>query len=105
MKPIEFPEQTGVYAKDPEQTGVYAKDQPEYIPLPVYKNDEGQLISCWQLTWKERFKILFVGKLWLSVLTFHKPLQPLLPQVEYPFIKTKSITKSVMSLFKKEENK
>ena len=80
MKPIEFP----------EQTTVYAKDQPEYIPLPVWKNPndvEGRVISCWQLTWKERFQILFNGKLWLSVLTFNKPLQPLLPQVEYPFIK------------------
>lgn len=31
MKPIEFN----------EQNAVYAKDQPEYTPLPVFKNDEG----------------------------------------------------------------
>ena len=68
MKAIEFP----------EQNIVFAKDQPEYLPLPAFKNDspQGEVISCWQLTWKERIKILFTGKIWLSLLSFNKPLTP-----------------------------
>jgi len=68
MKPIKFK----------EHNCVYAKDQPEYLPLPAYKvNDErGEVIFCMHLSFKERFKILFTGRLWCSLLTFNKPLTP-----------------------------
>jgi hypothetical protein len=68
MKPIEFK----------EQNTVYAKDQPEYLPLPAFKNDSfyGEVISCWKLTLKERIILLFTGKLWSQFLTFNKPLTP-----------------------------
>ena len=67
MRPIEFP----------EQNCVYAKDQPAYIPLPVHKRESfGEVVSCWGLTWRERFHVLIMGKVWLSVLTFNQPLQP-----------------------------
>jgi len=75
MKPIEFK----------EQNCVFAENQPEYLPLPVHKTEDGQVISCWRLTWKERFKVLFGGKMWLSMLTFNKPLQPQLPSISSPF--------------------
>lgn len=67
MKPIEFP----------EQNVVIAKDQKPYIPLPAYHGDNGQVISCWSLTLRERIVLLFTGKLWLHVLTFGQPLQPI----------------------------
>lgn len=68
MKPIEFP----------EQNVVYAKDQPEYTPLPAFKSDDpmGQVVSCWQLSFTERLRVLFTGKLWVSLATFNKPLTP-----------------------------
>ncbi len=78
MKLIEFP----------EQTVVIAKDQPEYLPLPAFQfaNDPtGRIACCWQLTWRERFKLLFTGKLWHVVMAFHQPLQPQLLQLEKPF--------------------
>jgi hypothetical protein len=77
MKLIEFP---GINT-------VYAKDQPQYFPLPARLIDgaEGQMICCWQLTFKERLKILFTGKIWHSVLTFKHPLQPQLLTVDEPF--------------------
>ena len=78
MKPIGFP----------EQNCVYAKDQPEYLPLPVHKTEDGMVISCWALTWRERFKMLFTGRMWWSVLTFNYPLQPQLPSVNRPFTDT-----------------
>lgn len=80
MKPIKFP----------EHNKMFADDQPEYLPLPAFVNPgdmKGQVITCWQLSWPERIKLLFGGKLWLSQLSFHQPLQPQLPQVEYPFEK------------------
>lgn len=75
MKPIEFK----------EQNCVYAKDQPEYIPLPVHKTEDGMVISCWSLTWRERIKLLFTGKMWWMVMTFNAPLQPVKPDITSPF--------------------
>lgn len=68
MKPIEFP----------EANVVFAKDQPEYTPLPAFKANtpEGECISCWQLSFSERLRLLFTGKLWVSLMTFNGPLQP-----------------------------
>ena len=68
MKPIKFK----------EQNCTFAENQPEYLPLPAFKDDteEGQVISCWKLSFKERLKILFTGRLWVCLLTFRKPLTP-----------------------------
>ncbi|MBU2685696.1 MAG: hypothetical protein KKF27_20835 [Gammaproteobacteria bacterium] len=63
----------------------FAEDQPEYLPLPALKMPDGQVISCWNLTIIERLKVLLTGKIWLSVLTFNKPLQPLLMATDKPF--------------------
>jgi hypothetical protein len=75
LKPIEFP----------EQTVIYAKDQPEYIPLPVHKAEDGTVTSCWQFTWRERIKVLFGAKLFWSQMTFHQPLQPVMPNIARDF--------------------
>ena len=63
---------------------VYAEDQPEYLPLPAYR-DERQTITRWSLTWRERLHLLLTGRLWLRQLNFGKPLQPQLPQVVSPW--------------------
>jgi len=54
----------------------YAKDQPEYLPLPCFKEDDGTVITRWRLSWWERLQVLVGGSIWLSVLTFNRPLQP-----------------------------
>jgi hypothetical protein len=79
MKLIEFP----------EQTVVIAKHQPQYIPLPAhqFKDENGTIACCWQLTFWERVRILFTGRLWHLVLTFNQPLQPQRLQVEKPSMK------------------
>jgi len=74
MKPIDFP----------EQNRVWAKDQPPYLPLPAYTN-ERETISCWQLSWRERLTVLFRGRLWLRQCNFGQKLQPQAPTVESPF--------------------
>lgn len=57
-----------------EHNVVYARDQKEYMPLPALRFDDGTVISCWKMSWKELFKILLHRKVWVSVLTFNKPL-------------------------------
>lgn len=68
MKPINFK----------ESNIVFAKDQPEYNPLPAYKEDSpnGEVVSCWKLSFSERIRMLFKGELWVSFMTFNKPLTP-----------------------------
>lgn len=77
---------------------VIAKDQPEYLQLPAHRvpeeqafnspdpvlRIEGRLTCCWQLTWRERWKLLRTGRLWFQTLTFYHPLQPILPLVDKP---------------------
>lgn len=57
--------------KFPECNVTYAKDQPEYQSLPALKMPDGEIVTCWRLSIIERLKILFTGKIWLSVLTFN----------------------------------
>ena len=66
MEPIKF-ERSNV---------VYAENQPEYSPMPCHKTKDGILTICWKLSPKERVKALFTGKMWQSIMTFNKPLQP-----------------------------
>lgn len=74
----------------PEQTTVIAKDQPEYNPLPAhrFKDDtHGRIACCWQLSWRDRLKVLRTGKVWHQILTFNQPLQPQLLTVDKPEMK------------------
>ena len=76
MKPISFP----------EQTQVWAENQPPYLPLPAY-TDQVETISLWGLSWRERLKILFTGRVWLRQCNYGDPLQPQLPTVDRPFLR------------------
>lgn len=75
MNPIKFK----------EHNKIYAEDQEPYIPLPVYEDEDHEVIHCWKLSVKERLHILFTGKLWINVLNFGQPLQPIMPMVNNPF--------------------
>lgn len=60
MKLIEFPE---VNLR-------IAEHQPEYQTMPVHrfkKSNEGEVVCCWQLTWRERLRVLFTGVIWHSI--------------------------------------
>jgi hypothetical protein len=60
---------------------VYAANQPEYLPLPVWRKPGGEVISRWRFSWRERVRIALGGTLYLEVLTFGSPLQPIFPTV------------------------
>jgi len=69
MKPLEFE----------HQNTVFAKDQPQYQSLPALRLEDspgGEVITCWGLSFKERLKILFTGKMWVSLMMFGKDVTP-----------------------------
>jgi len=74
----------------------YAKNQPEYLPLPAYKTSDGMVTSCWGLSFFERLKVVLIGKIYLEVLTFNQPLQPLRMSVSKP-TEIKTSSKEVMN--------
>ena len=61
-----------------DQNTVFAEDQPEYTPLPALKieGNEGHVVFCMGLSFWERIRVLFLGKIWVSLMTFNKPLTP-----------------------------
>ena len=59
--PVDFEESNKVLTKPPGMT------DEECGPLPVF-NDGQQSISCWQLPWRDRLRVLITGKVWLGVL-------------------------------------
>lgn len=65
-----------------EQNIIFAKDQPEYIPLPALRLENGDVITCWHLSDEEIEKIKESKTLYLSVKTFNQPLQPIFLTVE-----------------------
>jgi len=68
MKPIKFP----------EVNRTYAENQPQYTPLPgcIIDSPQGEFVTCWKLSFRERVRLLFTGKLWVCLLTFNQPLTP-----------------------------
>lgn len=63
---------------------VFAKDQPQYIPLPAHITEDGIVITRWRLSFMERLRLMLGGSLWLSVMTFNRPLQPVKLDVQCP---------------------
>lgn len=69
------------------QTTVVAENQDEYLDMPArrYDDPQGHLVCCWQLSLKERLKLLFTGRLWHTILTFRQSVQPIALSTECPF--------------------
>jgi hypothetical protein len=69
-----------------DQEIVFAKD-PEYFPLPALKigdPDHGIILTRWRMSWRERLQALIRGDVYLQVMTFNQPLQPVSIFVERP---------------------
>ncbi len=67
MKPVRFK----------ECNVTFGEHQKEYMPLPALRFDDGNVVMCWKMSWKELFKLMLHRKAWISLLTFNKPLQPI----------------------------
>lgn len=56
---------------------IMGKGQEQYNPLPAIRsNTTGMVTTRWKASLKERLMILLTGNVYLQVLTFKKPLQP-----------------------------
>lgn len=68
------------------QTVVIAKDQPQYRSMPAHisRTGERRITCCWQLSFKEKLKLMWTGKIWHQILAFDQPLQPQLLMVDKP---------------------
>ena len=60
----------------PESNAVYAKNQPQYLPLPSHRTPDGYVTSCWEPTFWESVKLMCGAKIWVTLSTNNKPLQP-----------------------------
>lgn len=60
---------------------VFGKDQPQYKPLPALVLEDGQVITCWELSDEEVQEIVKNRKLYINQMTFLRDLQPILPSV------------------------
>ncbi len=54
----------------------FAANQPQYTPLPAIVTPGGEVITRWQLSDEERQRVTQTGELWLTMMTFNQPLQP-----------------------------
>jgi len=70
MKAVEFEYQSDIIEKDSEV----------YLPLPLLRFDNdphGTIITCWEMSEEERDEFLKTGRLYVSLLTFNKPISPM----------------------------
>lgn len=66
---------------------VFGAEQPEYKPLPAQRignPQTGQIITCWSLAPDELKRVQETGIIFVSLLTFGQPLQPVLVSVDKP---------------------
>jgi hypothetical protein len=68
----------------PEATHMAADDQPEFLLLPVLR-DETVTHSCWALSDRELELLKMTKCVWVSQLTGYGPIQPLKLAIECPF--------------------
>lgn len=76
------PKAVGIVPPQGWREVTYAKDQPEYLPLPSLKSEDGRVVSRWTLTVEERAKIAAGADIFLTLHTFNNPLQPILLTVD-----------------------
>lgn len=62
---------------------VMGEGQPEYKPLPAHRNPEtGEVIMCFSLSEEEKARVQETGEIWVSLLTFKHPMQPIIVTTE-----------------------
>ena len=55
---------------------IMGEGQPDYEPLPAFKDNDGVITTLWEFTPEEREAIANGENLMIQVSTFNKPLQP-----------------------------
>lgn len=55
----------------------FAENQPEYKPLPAFIDEQGNVVTCWELSNEDFEKLVETKRIYLSIKTFNNPLQPI----------------------------
>ena len=84
MEPIKFNEANTVYGKGHEN--LY-----EFFSALLF--EDGEVVTCLKLSFKDILRLIFTRKLWLCVATFNNPLQPLFISTNKRDIFTSKTTK------------
>lgn len=84
MEPIKFNEANTVYGKGQENL---------YEVFPALLFEDGEVVTCLKLSFKDILRLIFTRKLWLCVATFNNPLQPLFISTNKRDIFTSTTTK------------
>lgn len=63
---------------------VFGANVKDAATVPAHITDDGIVTFCWKLSFIERIKMLFCGRLFLTSVTYKRPLQPLLPSLHNP---------------------
>lgn len=66
MKAVEFE----------QQNVVFAKDQPGYKSLPAKVFENGDVITCWELSDQDFERLVETRNIFLVIKTFNEKLQP-----------------------------
>lgn len=93
MKPAKFKEVNLTYTRPENMT------DEECGSLPVHQHERG-IISCWKLSFCERVKVIFTGRVWLDVAATRQP--PVWLGVNAPFIRERKI--NLRALFRRSKN-
>lgn len=75
-------------ANFPEANVTFGLGQPEYLGLPAKRHGDshGHVTSCWHVTDEELAEIVRTRKVYVTVMTFHQPIQPQMVTTEVPQI-------------------
>lgn len=65
---------------------VYVANKPEYIPLPAERRPgrSCEVVTCWEISPDELKRVQETGKIYLGLLTYGQPLQPVIMSVDKP---------------------
>ena len=80
MKPIKFDESNANLARPSDMTD----EQCQSLPIVRVQYPEWvTCVSCWQMSWRDRLKLLVTGKVWLGVIGHTQP--PVFIEADKPF--------------------
>lgn len=66
-----------------------AENQDEYETLPAHAGKNGVVVTCFELDEDEQKQVEETGRIYISLMTFGQPLQPIGGSVLNPFLTQK----------------
>jgi hypothetical protein len=80
MKPTSFEQANGILSGGPASKYGTSDDVADLAVCRV----NGEVISCWRATWRDRLRVLLTGRVWLRVLA-DRTHSPVALDAESPF--------------------